>query len=547
MPNPQVIAIGLDAAEAELLEPWMSDGSLPNLETIRRKGHYSRLKGIDYFVAESPWTSFITGCLPQKTGYWGTVAYDPARYRARELAAYDFKEFPPFYALGPEFRVCSFDVPHSIPYPGVHGTQIIAWGAHSPLAPSASLPEALYAELVKKHGKHPALNKDFGVWWDKTHLHFLRKALSTGIERRAEISSDLLRREHWDLFLTVFSETHSAGHDLWFLSRPDHPLYGLREGFGFKDDPLLAIYKKIDGAVGRILRSADPNAAVVVFSTHGMNSNSNDLPSMLFLGEMLYRYSLPGESMYKRGVFDGSKLGTTQRSMRRGWTGDIWRRRDQGGILRTALIRSLPMGPLKILDRLFQTPAEQSFAIPFRQLGSLAWQPVTWYEPHWPRMRAFALPSYSEGYVRLNVQGRDARGLIPENNYGHECETISRMILGWRCARTKAPIARKVIRMRKHANENGSKAPDADLVVLWQLHAADAVEHPDYGRIGPMPYNRTGSHSDRGFILACGPGVRSGPPSEEGRSIDLAPTLLRLMGAKLPPYLDGKPLAFTTP
>lgn len=37
-------------------------------------------------------------------------------------------------------------------------------------------------------------------------------------------------------------------------------------------------------------------------------------------------------------------------------------------------------------------------------------QPAMWYHPAWKGMRAVALPSFSEGYVRLNARGREQEG-----------------------------------------------------------------------------------------------------------------------------------------
>ena len=52
-------------------------------------------------------------------------------------------------------------------------------------------------------------------------------------------------------------------------------------------------------------------------------------------------------------------------------------------------------------------------------------QPPMWYLPAWPTMRAFALPSFSEGYVRINVKGRDAAGIVEPADYDRVYDEIS--------------------------------------------------------------------------------------------------------------------------
>jgi arylsulfatase A-like enzyme len=63
-----------------------------------------------------------------------------------------------------------------------------------------------------------------------------------------------------------------------------------------------------------------------------------------------------------------------------------------------------------------------------------------------------------------------------------------------------------------------------------------------FGRIGPMPFQRTGSHVERGFLIASGPRIPAGVSPSDGHAIDLAPTILSLIDAPVPDYMEGKPL-----
>ena len=48
---------------------------------------------------------------------------------------------------------------------------------------------------------------------------------------------------------------------------------------------------------------------------------------------------------------------------------------------------------------------------------ALSWNSANWYKPLWPIMRAFALPSVGDGYIRLNVQGRESQGRIAADQF----------------------------------------------------------------------------------------------------------------------------------
>jgi bisphosphoglycerate-independent phosphoglycerate mutase (AlkP superfamily) len=78
-------------------------------------------------------------------------------------------------------------------------------------------------------------------------------------------------------------------------------------------------------------------------------------------------------------------------------------------------------------------------------------------------------------------------------------------------------------------------------LIKWVESSIDVVDSPDFGRIGPVPFCNTGGHKPIGFALVSGPGINPGELSQ-GHIIDLAPTVLAMMGAPIPQHIVGKPL-----
>jgi predicted AlkP superfamily phosphohydrolase/phosphomutase len=177
-----------------------------------------------------------------------------------------------------------------------------------------------------------------------------------------------------------------------------------------------------------------------------------------------------------------------------------------------------------------------------RRLGALQWQPAAWYRPWWPRMKAFALPSYGDGCIRINLKGREAQGVVAAEDYAGVCRELGEWLQRLRDPRSGRELVRDVVFPKDaKAGIAAERQPDAGLVVLWQDLANDMIEEKNLGRLGPLPFWKSGSHQPSGFVIGRGPGIRQ-QAGGRAQVTDLAPTVLQLLDCALPPHLSGKPL-----
>lgn len=551
MPNP-VIAIGLDAADPNLLDRWMAAGKLKNLSQLKQQGAYGHLSNtVNYrqtatetSATERLWVMFGTACQPDKTGYWSPIHYSADDYGITHDTvdgAYDFSEYPPFYALGNDYKVAAFDVPVSRLSADIHGLQILGWGGHAPHTPSHSHPPELFPKLIEKYGKNPILHQDYGCWWDAAYVQRIQTGLDASISTRATICRDLLTQEPWDLFLTVFGESHTASHDLWHLSQPENPLYPYKSDPD--EDPMLAAFEAMDEAIGDILTVAPDNANVIIFAVHGMDNNVTDMYSMAFLPEVLYRYSFPGKFGMAKGNINSKCPPILVNPKRKSWSGEVWQQRYDSNPLKRFL---MPWIPSKFDDYL-QAGPDPGLVSPYtlRKQGiALNWMPAMWYSQLWPQMEAFALPAFAAGHIRINLQGRETQGMVDIADYGHVCDEITQLLYQLKHGRTGQPIVKDVVRTRTQANALSceSDLPDADLVVIWHDLPSDVIDSPDLGRIGPLTYYRSGGHRPAGFLLAQGPDIKPGSTISNARAVDIGPTIRDLMGADALYPCDGRSL-----
>ena len=62
----KLIFLGLDGLEPDLVEKYLAKGRLPNLDALRRKGRYSRLRTTFPPLSPVAWATFATGSNPGK-------------------------------------------------------------------------------------------------------------------------------------------------------------------------------------------------------------------------------------------------------------------------------------------------------------------------------------------------------------------------------------------------------------------------------------------------------------------------------------------------
>ncbi|WP_395689504.1 alkaline phosphatase family protein [Caenimonas koreensis] len=521
-----VIAIGIDAMSPELLERWVSEGKLPVLARLFAKGTYARQINTNLYRVENSWLTFLQGCTIDKSREWGHQQYDAGKYQLNENATYRFNTLQPFYALAPGKRVAVFDIPLTRMVPNVDGVQLLGWGTEVNQILRQSQPPGLMRELIDKHGRHPLYdtitNADDGAEtlsyripsaYDYTRLAEVKAMLLAAIAQRTAILKDVMAREQWDLFMATYAEAHTAGHIFWHLSQP-HLLSHTRPP-GMQGDWMLEIVQAIDKGLGDLLDAAPKDAQVILFSPHGMVGNAIDLYAMFHLPELLYRWST-GKAAFTGGAA-GEPVPAPRADYTRHWREEVW-------ALRT------PHG-----NDTLESPYEQE-----KRGDPLDWDPGNWYRDQWHKMRAFVLPGYSEGLIRINVAGRDGDGGVPPESFDALCEEITALAKQIVDPRSGERLVQDVIRVRQGPFDDAVQLSAADLMVVWREDVeTDVADHPTLGRVGPAPFFRTGGHSSEGFVLMCGPGFEPGARMGKVTTPQVTATVMQMMGAAVPPQVDG--------
>jgi predicted AlkP superfamily phosphohydrolase/phosphomutase len=504
----RVLMIALDAAEPRLIERWTADGSLPTLKRLREQGIYGRLDSSADWLGGSPWPTFYTSQTPAEHGFYSYLAWRPGEMASVRPTA-DYLPMAPFwYDLsrhGP--RVIAIDIPLTYEPKPFNGIQVSNWATHEALVPPATYPAELMDLLRSKFGPPIRSNEEYGLL-PSDRLFDVRDdqcALADGVGRLARL---LMEREAWDLFIVAFSTTHRSGHKLWDHTgvQGDVPHHQQAEF----DDALRQVYINADSAVARLLEAAGDDVTTLVFSLHGMGENTSRAE---LLPEMLQRV-LTGRSVAESPAAKSGLLKRIRNLIPNRWRNTIKDRL-----------------PLPIQDWLTS----------YWRMG----------RSDWSKTPAFCLVADLQGYVRFNVRGREAEGIVePGEGYERLAAQITEGLLSFVDGDSGLPVIREIRRSTELFPSGARRDLLPDLIVQWDFTPVAQqrrIVSPRFGAIDlPMPgkniSGRGGNHRPQGFFVAAGPGVE--PGTIEGRHImDLAPTVYEILGRTPPDSMQGQAIA----
>jgi len=508
----RVLMIALDAAEPRLIERWTADGSLPTLKRLREQGLYGRLESSADWLGGSPWPTFYTSQTPAEHGFYSYLAWRPGEMASVRPTA-DYLPMAPFWhdlsRQGP--RVIAIDIPLTYEPKPFNGLQVSNWATHEALVPPATYPPDLMDLLGSKFGPPRRSNEEYGLlpFHRLLEIRDDQRAMADGLSSMATL---LLEREAWDLFMIAFSTTHRSGHKLWDHTgvQGEVPLDRVAEF----DDALRQVYINADRAAARLIEAAGNDVTTLVFSLHGMGENSSKAE---LLPEMLERVLAGG------AVADSpaAKPGLVKRV--RALTPNRWRN--------------------TIKDRL---------PLPIQDWLTSYWRMG---RSDWSKTRAFCTVADLQGYVRFNVRGREAEGIVEP---GAEFERLAAEVREGLCSFVDADSGEQVVREIKTSAEVFPPGTHRDLlpdlIIQWNftpLAQQRRIVSSRFGSIDlPLPGKNTsgrgGNHRPHGFLIAAGPGIE--PGTIEGHHImDLAPTAYELLGKTPPDSMQGQAIALGAP
>lgn len=486
--NPRVLVIGLDGATFDVLRPLADAGYLPFLGRLMAEGLARPLRSIIPPTTAPAWTSFQTGKNPGKHGIVDFTDFDKRSRQSTLVTAGNIRATPFWQLISVAgLPVGVINVPMTYPPAPVNG--VLMAGLFTPDVQSAfTFPASLYEEVRRAVGDYqlPLLATAVFTLGPESFLEEAARRASL----RAQAARYLMQSRPWAFFMVHFQSLDSVQHMFW--STLERRLLHGKPAASPVEARLVAYFRAIDESVRQVMDAAGRDTTVLVASDHGFGP----VTRYVYVNEWLRRNRWLASRV---GVGQLVAMATAERILR---ALDVFKLRRR----------------LKLQKQRFATlrRINQELLI------------------DWECSRAFAMACSHSAHIYINPVIGNGRA------YGRTRETIRAALGGWKDPATGALVFPQVYRREEiFSGPYVERLPDLVGVPAPGYHVATRFRG---GRLfDPVSDGLTGDHRPDGVLIATGLGIRRGTlPPLAPRLIDLAPTILYLLGVPVPDDMDGR-------
>ncbi len=511
----RVVVIGLDGGSFRTLRPWLEDGSLPNLKELIAEGTSGPLTSVVPPETATAWSSFMTGKNPGKHGVFGFTAKERATGRIVPVSAASRTGRTLWDLLSDAGKTSLvLNVPTTYPPRPIKGVLISGF-----LTPKGKrdfvYPPSLLQEIEERFGPYPLYMRTyFSADLSDANAERFLEELHEELRIKFEVLHDLMDRNSPDFTMFHLWGTDRVQHDLWSVIDDAHPTYDA--AFAAKYQPRVAGYfAAVDAEIGRLRARLDRDSTLFIMSDHGFGPIHKTIDLNVWLLEQGYIHIK--KSLLSRIRFRLWKMGFTYE------------------VLIRFLLKLMRFG-LRLPDL---SPADTVNMVRENSLNPL----LSLNDVDWSRTRAYS--RMGMGQIVLNVEGREEHGWIKGGEaYRRIRDEIVSSLRDMRDPETGRPIKGEIYtREDIYHGPHLEEAPDITFLPLEDDTMASALMGFTTRRWIVDNAFLFGNHRMDGILIAHGKHVRSGVTMEDARLIDLAPTVLHLLGEKIPRDMDGQVLA----
>ncbi len=514
----KLLVIGLDGATWSVIEPLARAGRVPNLARIMQ-GVQGPLESTIPPVTPPAWTSFMTGKNPGKHGLYHFVEPEPGSYQMRYTNARSRRARTIWSILSEAGRrVGVVNVPMTFPPEPVDGFMIS--GMDTPDAASDFIyPKSLVTDLRKAVGPVKLDLRYLGFMHSDERRRQVLQELDVVDEQRLRMLLYLLEREPVEVLMAVYGSPDTSQHYFWHYADSSHYRYDPRGAQTF-GSAIGDVYVRLDRQIGALMERVADDGAVMIVSDHGFGPTSSKL---LYLNRYLAEL----------GLLAYRKAGTA----------------GLGG-----LVSRTVRGTDRVLRGALSSDQKKRLARMFPKLR-VRWESslTALNAVDWSATKAYCSEVLaSPANIWINVRGRQPQGTVdPGGEYREVVDFVAERLQALKDPMTGRPLVRRVLRKEEvYDGPYVDQAPDV-MLAWWEGEGFSARTSLPQDRGRPVvaeasPVSEraewSGTHRLEGVLAMRGSGIRTGVRVTGARIVDLAPTILHLLGQPVPDDMDGRVL-----
>ncbi|MBA2615115.1 MAG: alkaline phosphatase family protein [Actinobacteria bacterium] len=259
----KALVIGLDCAPPQLVfDRWLDE--LPTIRSLTERGSFGVLRSCDPPITVPAWSVMTSSRSPGALGIYGFRNRRDHSYDGLSFATSRSVRVPRVWDLlsARDRPVIVLGVPGTYPVTPVNGVMVACFLTPDVETSQYTHPPELKDEIAQLVGRYLIDVPDFRT----EEKDRLLADLEEMTEKRFRLAEHLLETRPWDLFFMVEMGTDRINHAFWRFTDPEHRLYEPGNSY---ESAILDYYRRLDERIGRLLRFADDETAVLIVSDHG--------------------------------------------------------------------------------------------------------------------------------------------------------------------------------------------------------------------------------------------------------------------------------------
>ncbi len=488
----RVFIVGLDGATFDVLDPLVAAGRMPNLKRLIETGTSGILYSTKPPITPAAWTTFMTGKGPGRHGIVDFEKYDVRTNRLSFNSTYEIREKTIWEMLSEKgFRVGSINLPMTYPPRRVNGFMISGFETPS-TDTDFTYPPDLKHEILSRWPEY-----NYRSDWQRKALggdDLFRRNLdyiANSFPQGFEMATYCGEKYGWEVMMVLYKLVDNLQHKAWkYLDPATAGLHPERAEMSAR------CFEALDRSIGDLTEYARRHEALlVIMSDHGHGSLDGKAQA---------------NALLKQWGFLKIKNPLTQAGIRA-------QRIVQRALGRTTKRFSANLG------------IEHDLAL------------------DWERTQACVMHAGMYGFLYISLKERQPNGVVDPADYETLREDLRRRFLSVVAKHpngTTIPVFPEVHRTEELYNcrrEEQPWLPDLLLVPYPGLAVVRKIRGSAAVRWYP-PDRKEGTHRVEGILIANGPHVHKGHKLNANIA-DIAPTLLAVLGLRVPQDMEGKVLS----